>query len=242
VLKELDTKRLPRHIAIIMDGNGRWAKKRGLPRILGHREGTKTVKEIVSACAELGIEVLTLYAFSTENWSRPKAEISGLMKILERYLKSEIETFMDNNVRLAVIGDMLAFPENSVAALRKVISLTDKNTGMVLNLALNYGGRQEVVRAANLALKGGAKQLTEKLIEENLYTAGQPDPDLLIRTSGEMRVSNFLLWQLAYTEFFVTETLWPDFKKKHLYNALEEYQNRDRRFGGLSPSSETKKA
>ncbi len=233
MIKELEGQRLPRHIAIIMDGNGRWAKKRGLPRIMGHREGAKTVKEIVTACAELGIEVLTLYAFSTENWSRPKTEIAGLMKILETYLKCELRTFQDNNVRLAVIGDMNALPESSVNALRKVTAATDKNTGMVLNLALNYGGRQDIVNAVNQALKNGATKITEELITGNLYTAGQPDPDLLIRTSGEMRISNFLLWQTAYSEFFVTQVLWPDFKKKHLYSALEEYQNRERRFGGL---------
>ena len=231
-MSTLDTSRLPRHIAIIMDGNGRWAKKRGLPRAFGHREGAKVVKEIVTACAQLGIEVLTLYAFSTENWARPKAEIAGLMRILEAYLKRELHTFMENNVRLRVIGDISALPEKPVTALRKVLSATEKNTGMQLNLALNYGGRQELVDGINNALKNGATYVTEKIISDNLYTAGQSDPDLLIRTSGEMRISNFLLWQAAYAEFVVTPVLWPDFNKKHLYNAISEYQTRERRFGG----------
>jgi undecaprenyl diphosphate synthase len=217
-----------------MDGNGRWAKKRNLPRIMGHREGAKTVKEIVTACAELGIGVLTLYAFSTENWSRPKAEISGLMQILEKYLKSELATFMKNNVRLAVIGDIGALPEKPVTALRKVLAATENNTGTVLNLALNYGGRQEIVQAVNTALNNGATSVSENSISANLYTAGQPDPDLLIRTSGEMRISNFLLWQAAYAEFVVTPVLWPDFKKKNLYDAITEYQGRERRFGGIT--------
>ena len=232
--RKLDLSKLPSHIAIIMDGNGRWAKKRGLPRIFGHRQAMKNVKEIVTACAELKkISVLTLYALSTENWIRPKTEIKGLMSILRLYLVKERKTFMDNNIRLVTIGDSSRLPAEQQKLLDETKKLTENNNGMILNLALNYGGRQEILNAVNALLKNGQKKADEKDIESHLYTAGLPDPDLLIRTSGEMRVSNFLLWQIAYTELYVTAVLWPDFKTKNLYDAITEYQSRQRRFGGI---------
>jgi len=217
-----------------MDGNGRWAKKRGLPRIFGHRQAMQNVKEIVTACAELkAIKVLTLYALSTENWIRPKVEIKGLMSILKVYLVKERKTFMDNNIRLMIIGDSSKLPAEQQRLLNETKELTGKNTGMILNLALNYGARQEIVRAVNKLVKKGAKEVDENLISAELDTAGLPDPDLLIRTSGEMRLSNFLLWQSAYTELYVTPVLWPDFKKKDLYAAIADYQLRQRRYGGI---------
>lgn len=232
-----DPTRLPRHIAIIMDGNGRWAQKRKLPRIFGHRAAMKTVRNIVEACADLKIEALTLYAFSTENWSRPEKEISGLMLILRKYLASELKTMLRNNVRLMTIGDQSKFPESIREELRKTIRETRGNTGLVLNLALNYGSRQEIVRAANKLIAGGAKKIDEQTLSDSLDTAGLPDPDLVIRTSGEMRISNFLLWQIAYSELYITPVLWPDFSEKHLFEAIIDYQKRDRRFGGLSKQS-----
>jgi len=232
--KVLDPSKLPAHIAIIMDGNGRWAKKRGLPRIFGHRQGTKNVKEIVVACAELKtVKILTLYALSTENWIRPKAEIKGLMTLLKGYLIKEQKTFMDNNVRLETIGDISRLPSEQQKYLAETKQLTAGNSGMTLNLALNYGSRQEIVRAVNKLIRKGAKEVDEAMISSQLDTAGQPDPDLLIRTSGEMRLSNYLLWQCAYTELYITPVLWPDFKKKNLYEAIADYQNRQRRYGGI---------
>ena len=222
------------HIAIIMDGNGRWAKKRGLPRSFGHRQGTKNVKEIVVACAELkSVKVLTLYALSTENWIRPRAEIKALMALLKHYLVKERKTFMDNNVKLVAIGDISKLPQEQQQYLAETKKLTENNTGMMLNLALSYGGRQEIVRSVNKLIEKGHRKIDESLIESELDTAGLPDPDLLIRTSGEMRLSNFLLWQSAYTELLITPVLWPDFKKKKLYEAIIEYQSRQRRFGGI---------
>lgn len=232
--KTIDLSKLPAHIAIIMDGNGRWAKKRGLPRIFGHRQAMKNVKEIVTACAGLkNVRVLTLYALSTENWIRPKTEIMGLMSILKAYLKRELKTFMDNNIRLVTIGDITRLPAEQQRLLEETKEVTGKNSGMILNLALNYGGRQEILNAVNSLLKSGQKRAEEKDLESRLYTAGLPDPDLLIRTSGEMRVSNFLLWQIAYTELYVTPVLWPDFKTKNLHDAIIDYQSRQRRFGGI---------
>jgi len=230
----IDPSKLPAHIAIIMDGNGRWAKKRGMPRIFGHRQAMKNVNEIVTSCAELkDIKVLTLYAFSTENWIRPKAEIKGLMSILKAYLVKERKTFMDNNIRFMTIGESSKLPAEQQRLLNENKALTSNNTGMILNLALNYGGRQEIVRAVNKLIKEGAKEVDEGLISAELDTAGLPDPDLLIRTSGEMRISNFLLWQIAYTELHVTSVLWPDFKTKDLYGAIADYQSRQRRYGGI---------
>ena len=217
-----------------MDGNGRWAKKRGLPRSLGHRQGTKNVKEIVTACAELkGVKVLTLYALSTENWIRPKTEIKALMSLLKLYLLKERKTFMDNNIKLVTIGDTARLPAEQQKILAETIRLTQNNSGMALCLALNYGGRQEILNAVNRLLKSKRSEIDESGFSAELYTAGLPDPDLLIRTSGEMRISNFLLWQLAYTELYVTPVFWPDFKTKNLHEAIADYQSRQRRFGGI---------
>ncbi len=231
-LKRIKNKPLPRHIAVIMDGNGRWAKKRGLPRLFGHRAGTQSVREAVKVCGELGIEVLTLYAFSTENWVRPKTEVNALMGLLSKMLSSEISELDKNNVRLMTVGRTHELPPKVQDDLRKGIEKLKHNTGLTLNLALNYGGRQEIVDAIKKIQKLGIKNIDEKNFSDYLYTAGLPDPDLMIRTSGEMRLSNFLLYQLAYAELYVTETLWPDFRREHLYKAVEEYQKRERRFGG----------
>ncbi len=224
---------MPEHIAVVMDGNGRWAKKRGLPRILGHRAGVKAVRNIVEVCAKLKIKILTLYAFSTENWARPKTEINSLMVLLKTYLRQELKNLQKNNIRLNVIGDISKLPQGTKTELDKVIKKTSKNSGLLLNLALNYGGRQEIVRAVNLLLGKKLKEIKEKDLADNLYTEGIPDPDLFIRTSGEKRLSNFLLWQLAYSELYFTEVLWPDFKENDFNSAIAEYQKRNRRFGGL---------
>lgn len=216
-----------------MDGNGRWAKKRGLPRILGHRAGEKAVRNIVETCAKLKIKILTLYAFSTENWARPKTEINSLMVLLKTYLRKELKNLLKNNIRLNVIGNISKLPQGTKTELDKVIKKTSRNSGLLLNLALNYGGRQEIVRAVNFLLRKKLKEIKEKDLSDNLYTEGIPDPDLFIRTSGEKRLSNFLLWQLAYSELYFTEVLWPDFNENDLYSAIIEYQRRNRRFGGI---------
>ena len=235
-------KNLPRHVAIIMDGNGRWARERGLPRIEGHRRAAESVREIVRVSGELGIDYLTLYAFSTENWNRPKAEVSALMRLLEFYLKQEIAELNRNNVRLAAIGRTGELPATAQRQLEKSIEALGKNTGLTLVLALSYGGRAEIVDAVRSIcreVKGGrldVADVDEKAISQHLYTRAIPDPDLLIRTSGEMRVSNFLLWQISYAEIYVTETLWPDFRKAAFLKALEDYSGRSRRFGLVSPS------
>jgi len=226
---------LPEHVAIIMDGNGRWAARRHLPRVEGHRAGIDAVREAVETSARLGIRVLTLYAFSVENWKRPATEVSMLMSLLKRYLRLELKTLLTNDIRFHVIGraDDLSpdVREELCAAERKTASCT----GMEFNIALNYGGRAEIVDAARRAIEQGLKpdELDERRFAGLLYTAGQPDPDLLIRTSGEMRISNFLLWQIAYAEIWVTETLWPDFRRRHLFEAVLAYQKRDRRYGGI---------
>lgn len=230
---------VPSHIAIIMDGNGRWAKKRGLPRIMGHREGAKSVRVITEACAEVGVKYVTFYAFSTENWKRPADEVKFLMGMLDTYLKQERKTIMKNNIRFNVIGDIVKLPRNVVLKIKKLIKDSSKNTGLTMTLALNYGSRDEITKAvrkiAEKVKKGKLKlfDIDEKLISSCLYTAGIPDPDLMIRTSGEMRISNFLLWQLAYSELYVTPVLWPDFRKKELFVAIEEFNKRERRFGGI---------
>src|ERR1039458_3485881 len=232
-------KNLPRHVAIIMDGNGRWARERGLPHIEGHRRGAESVREIVRVSGELGIDYLTLYAFSTENWNRPRAEVSALMRLLEFYLKQEIAELNKNNVRLAAIGRIRELPASAQKQLAKSIDALKKNTGLTLVLALSYGGRAEIVDAIRSiarevkAERVGAEDIDEKIISQHLYTRSIPDPDLLIRTSGEMRVSNFLLWQISYAELVITPTLWPDFKKPQFFAALEEYAKRNRRFGGV---------
>jgi undecaprenyl diphosphate synthase len=227
--------RLPRHVAVIMDGNGRWAAQRHLPRVEGHRSGIRSVREVVEGSARLGIGVLTLYAFSVENWKRPVTEVSTLMMLLKRYLRLELDTLMRNNIRFRVIGRVDDLAPDIQRELRGAEEKTAGNRGMLFNIALNYGGRAEIVEAARSLLQEGVRpeDLDEDRFAGALYTAGQPDPDLLIRTSGEMRVSNFLLWQIAYAEIWVTETLWPDFRNRHLLEAIVEYQKRDRRYGGI---------
>jgi len=235
--RQVDFSRLPAHIAVIMDGNGRWAAQRHLPRAEGHRAGIDAVRDAVELSARLGVRVLTLYAFSVENWKRPQAEVALLMGLLKRYLRLELETLMRNDIRFQVIGsdDGLTpdVREELAAGQRK----TSSNGGMLFNIALNYGGRAEIVAAVRQALTAGIppEDLDEERFSRFLYTAGQPDPDLLIRTSGEMRVSNFLLWQIAYAEIWVTDTLWPDFRARHLLEAILAYQKRDRRYGGIKP-------
>ncbi|MCJ7811842.1 isoprenyl transferase [bacterium] len=236
----LNRGQIPQHIAIIMDGNGRWAKQRGLPRIAGHREGIKAVRDIVEVCGELGIQVLTLYTFSTENWRRPKEEVSALMSLLLRTLRKEIDDLIRNNVRLMAIGDMDKLPQNARNGILEGIQATRQNTGLILNLALSYGGREEIISAIHRIVsqvnKGILKleDINVDTLHQYLYTAELPDPDLLIRTSGEFRISNFLLWQLAYTEIYITDVLWPDFRRQDLYRAVEDYQSRERRFGKVS--------
>ena len=232
---------LPQHIAIIMDGNGRWARERGLPRNRGHREGVNSVREITRECAKLGIRQLTLYAFSVENWKRPKNEVDFLMRMLRRFLIAERKEIMENNIRLTAIGRIHELPKEVQKELRKTCEMSKNNKGMTLCLALNYGGRSEIADAvakiakdaSDGALKPG--DVNEDLISNYLYTAGMPDPDLLIRTSGEMRVSNFLLWQISYAELYVTPLCWPDFRKPQLMEAIAEYAKRERRFGGIEP-------
>ncbi len=232
--------RLPRHIAIIMDGNGRWAKRRRLPRIAGHRAGIKAVRQAVETCAHLGVPYLTLYAFSIENWKRPHTEIKLLMGLLREYLKKEIEELNRQNIRLLVIGRIQDLPQPVIKDLENALDQTRKNTGLHLVLALNYGARAELVDAVReivaRARHNGTMEIDEPLLSSYLYTSGLPDPDLLIRTSGELRLSNFLLWQAAYAELWVTETLWPDFTQKDLYQAIADFQRRERRYGGLGLS------
>jgi len=231
---------IPKHIAIIMDGNGRWAKKRGLPRVAGHKRGVDTVKEIVEACAEIGVKYLTLYTFSTENWKRPKDEVSTLMRLLLNSLRDRVNELNDNDIRLTTIGNTGSLPIAVQKQLYADIERTKNNKKMVLNLALSYSGRWELLEAikeiARAASQGQIKlnDITEGLVSNNLTTKNIPDPDLVIRTSGEFRVSNFLLWQIAYSEFIITETLWPDFSRKDLYEAIQIFQKRERRFGKVS--------
>src|SRR5687768_12047066 len=230
---------LPTHVAVIMDGNGRWAKQRGLPRVEGHRNGVESVRAVVRAAGEVGIKYLTLYAFSVENWNRPQDEVDTLMKYLARFLKNEIGELTRNNVRLEVIGQIYRLPEFVQEQLKKTQAALAKNNGLTLILALSYGGRTEIVetvRSIAEKVKQGKlepAEINEQVIAQHLYTRHTPDPDLLIRTSGEMRVSNFLLWQISYSELVVTETLWPDFRKPQLFAAIEEYARRHRRFGGV---------
>jgi len=216
-----------------MDGNGRWAKKKLLPRNLGHTNGVKTAKNIVELARSINIKVLTLYAFSTENWKRPEEEISGLMWLLKKYLKSELATMQKNNISFRVIGDISKFPEDIITEIKNVCEKTKNNDAMIFNFALNYGSRQEILRAVKNIIDKKIDIPSEQDISDNLYTAGQPDPDLLIRTSGEMRISNFLLWQIAYSEIYITDVLWPDFSDEEFYKAIIAYQQRERRFGGI---------
>ena len=236
--RQVDFARLPAHVAIIMDGNGRWAAQRHLPRVEGHRAGIDSVRDVVETSARLGIDVLTLYAFSMENWKRPRSEVNTLMMLLKRYIRLELSTLRKNNIRFQVIGRHEELPLDVQHELETGIRETAANSGMLFNIALNYGGRAEIVDAARRAIAAGVRpeDLDERRFGDFLYTAGQPDPDLLIRTSGEMRVSNFLLWQIAYSEIWVTETLWPDFRCRHLLESIVAYQKRERRYGGIKPS------
>jgi undecaprenyl diphosphate synthase len=239
LLEKLDPKRLPHHVAIIMDGNGRWAERRHLPRVAGHRQGVKAAREIIESCARLKLPCLTLYAFSRENWTRPQAEVEFLMRLLREYLKRELPAIQKNNIRLRIIGRESGLPVAVLQDLERAMELTGSNTGMNLVVALNYSARAEIVDAFNSMLQQARAndqsgyRADEEAISSHLCTAGLPDPDLLIRTSGEMRVSNFLLWQIAYAEIYVTETLWPDFSRARLLEALIDYQKRERRYGGL---------
>jgi len=236
LVREIDLNRLPRHVAVIMDGNGRWAGQRGLPRIEGHRAGSQAVREVTEASARMGIKYLTLYAFSKENWKRPRQEVLRLWGLLREYLKNEGRDLRENDLRLKVIGDRAGIPALALRELEKTEKATAANGRMTLVLALNYGGRAEIVEAARRILQSGRvrpRDLDEELFGSFLLTAGLPDPDLLIRTSGELRVSNFLLWQIAYAEIWITPVLWPDFRREHLFRAVVDYQKRDRRFGDV---------
>jgi len=242
--RAIDPERLPAHLAIIMDGNGRWARRRHLPRVAGHEAGMDAVRRTVETCARMGIRVLTLYAFSTENWKRPRGEIEMLWSLLRTYLRRELPELLRNDIRLRTIGRLEGLPASVRQDVQEAVQASASNRGLLLNVALNYSGRTELVDAvtallaeARAAKRLGELEISEEAIASHLYTSGLPDPDLLIRTSGEMRVSNFLLWQIAYTELYVTETLWPDFTRVELLRAILDYQRRDRRFGGLTPAS-----
>jgi len=234
---QIDLSNIPKHIAIIMDGNGRWAKERNLPRTMGHKAGVETIRGIVKECSNIGVKYLTLYAFSTENWHRPEEEVSALMNLLVQYLRKEFEELNNNNVIINHIGNISQLPQICEQELIKAYNNTRNNTGLTLNLALNYGGRNELIRAFKLISKDikegkiNEEDINENIISSYLYTKNMPDPDLIIRPSGEQRISNFLLWQCAYSEFWYSNIKWPDFKKEHLYRAIYDYQNRDRRFG-----------
>ena len=240
LLRAIDFARLPRHVAVIMDGNGRWAKLRHKPRVEGHRAGIASVRDVVETSARLGLQVLTLYAFSVENWKRPQSEVTTLMGLLKRYLRSELDTLLRNNIRFRVIGRMEELPADVQDELRRGMERTADRTGLLFNIALNYGGRTEITDAVRLLaadVAAGRREpgaIDEDTLSSYLYTAGLPDPDLLIRTSGEMRVSNFLLWQIAYAEIWVTDVLWPDFRRKHLLQAVADFQKRERRYGGIA--------
>lgn len=241
LLTQVVSGEVPLHVAIIMDGNGRWAKEKGLPRILGHHAGMETLKKIVSYSCQIKLPILTFYAFSTENWHRPQEEINFLMQLPGQYLRAELSTLMKKNVRVRMIGSIDGLPKHTQLVIRKAIEKTGSNTGLLLNFALNYGGRDEIVfavrRIVKKVLQGevAAEEINENLFSQYLFTAGLPDPDLLVRPSGEMRLSNFLLWQSAYTELWFSSIYWPDFEKKHLLQAIYEYQQRDRRYGGIKP-------
>jgi len=231
-----ENKVIPEHIAIIMDGNGRWAKQRGLPRTAGHKAGVEAIREVIENCSQRGIKYLTLYAFSTENWKRPQKEVSALMELLVFYLKREIESLHRNNVKIVTIGDMTKLPEKAQNEIKSATSKTCKNTGLNVEIAINYGGRQELVHAIkkiSLEYEGRTEEIDESTVSSHLYTCGMPDPDLIIRPSGELRISNFLLWQMAYSEFWFSNVLWPDFNKDHLNEAIASYGERNRRYGGL---------
>jgi undecaprenyl diphosphate synthase len=240
---DLDRERLPRHVAVIMDGNGRWAKNRGMPRIMGHRRGVDVLKDLLRCCRDWGVGALTAYAFSTENWGRPLEEVEFLMTLFERVLRQELREMMEEDVRIKFVGNLAALPKSLQAEIERSVEATQVNKGIQFTVATNYGGRQEILQAcraiAQKVQQGHIQldEIDESLFERHLYTAGICDPDLLIRTSGEMRISNFLLWQMAYSELYVTETLWPDFDRTEFHRALSAYQQRDRRFGKVKPPS-----
>jgi len=240
---QIDMHNLPQHIAVIMDGNGRWAKKQGARRLFGHTNAIEAVRQTTEGCAELGIKHLTLYAFSTENWSRPKSEVRGLMELLVSTIKKETATLTKNNIRLSAIGDLQKLPRSCQNELAESIELTKNNTGLNLIIAISYSGRWEIIEAVKRLLKDvkngsiDPEDISNDLFSDYLCTKGIPDPELLIRTSGEMRISNFLLWQIAYTEIYITDVLWPDFRKKHLLEAIESYQKRERRFGKVTDTA-----
>ncbi|MBI4874752.1 MAG: isoprenyl transferase [Acidobacteria bacterium] len=242
--QSLDPARLPGHIAVIMDGNGRWASRRNLPRAAGHKAGVEAVRETVETCARLGLQALTVYAFSVENWKRPRTEVDTLWRLLRIYLRKELPNLQRNGVRLAAVGRVDGLPDGVRRELLAAVEATSSNTGLKVNMAINYGGRAELVDAVNAILERARKagtldglRVDEEAVAAHLYTAGLPDPDLLIRTSGEMRVSNFLLWQIAYAEIYVTDTLWPDFRRIDLLRAIADYQKRERRFGGVTKTA-----
>jgi undecaprenyl diphosphate synthase len=243
-MPEIDKQRLPRHVAIIMDGNGRWATQRGLSRVTGHRRGKESVQDVVEAARRLGIEYLSLYAFSTENWQRPRDEVSALMRFLRHYLAAELKKMMKNGIRLLAIGNLRRLPRDVQTALRQTIEDTKHNTGMTVILAVSYGGREEITDAVRAIARRVRREdidpedVDQALVASHLGTAGVPDPDLLIRTSGEMRISNFLLWQIAYTEIYVTDTLWPDFRERDFLDAVAHFQRRERRFGRTGEQAE----
>jgi undecaprenyl diphosphate synthase len=245
LVRRLDLQRLPRHVAIIMDGNGRWAQARGLPRVHGHRQGVEAVRDTVEASARLELQVLTLYAFSVENWKRPRYEVWALMNLLKEYLRRELTTLVDNNIRFTPLGRWRELDESVVNALKKARRATRDCDGMQFNIALNYSGRCEIVDACRQIVSdwasGKGTDIDERTLGQYLYTAGQPDPDLMIRTSGESRISNFLLWQCAYAEFDFVDTLWPDFRRQHLFKAIVEYQQRDRRFGAVGSAGDAER-
>lgn len=233
---DIDLTRLPRHVAVIMDGNGRWAKRQGLPRVSGHAQGHYTVRRVTDLCGKLGIPFLTMYAFSNENWARPADEVSGLMSLIEHVAHEEIQALHDENVRFNIIGRLHELPATLKAELDRDMAMTRENTGLTLTLAINYGGRNEIVDAVRAIMRDGTapEEVDDALIGKHLYTAGMPDPDLLIRTAGELRVSNYLLWQIAYAEIHVTDVLWPDFSDDDFLHAIRDYQRRTRKFGGLA--------
>jgi undecaprenyl diphosphate synthase len=242
LLRAIDFARLPRHVAIIMDGNGRWAKQRQRHRVEGHRAGIDAVRDTVETAARLGLEVLTLYAFSIENWKRPQSEVTTLMGLLKHYLRSELDTLLRNDIRFRVVGREQELESDVRSELERAAERTRHNSGLQFNIALNYGGRAEIIDAvrrlvAEIQQRGTSPETLEEAdLARHLYTAGQPDPDLLIRTSGELRISNFLLWQIAYSEIWVTDVLWPDFRRKHLLQAILDFQKRERRYGGITPA------
>jgi undecaprenyl diphosphate synthase len=240
LFQQIDLERIPQHIAIIMDGNGRWAQKRRLPRVAGHRAGIQSVREVVETAARLKLKVLTLYAFSVENWKRPAAEVATLMRLLKEFLKKELQTLLENNIKFGTLGRILELDNSIQEELQFAKDRTSNNSGLLFNVALNYSGRAELVDAFKALMQkqtrgnGERNEISEESISGSLYTAGLPDPDLLIRTSGELRISNFLLWQIAYAEIWVTDTLWPDFRAGDFFEAIIAYQRRERRYGGLS--------